>query len=120
LKNNLNYVKMVNRRYRKGYRFEHRVKKYLERFGYKVFRLAGSKPIDLIAIKVGGEAIYYIECKSTNYVKRAGKKLLRVTSGLPGRAIVAYRDIRNRIRFYDPVMEREVSIPPSKELDKYQ
>ncbi len=110
---------MVNRRYRKGYRFEHRVKKYLEKMGYKVFRLAGSKPIDLIAVKKGGKSIYYIECKTTKYTKRTGVKLLTITEGLPGKAVVAYRDDNNRIRFYDPRENREINIPLVKEIDKF-
>ncbi len=109
---------MVNKRYRKGYRFEHRVKKHLEKLGYKVFRLAGSKPIDLIAVKIGGKTTYYIECKTTKYTKRTGKKLLSITKDLPGKPLVAYRDDSNKIRFYDPTENREIKLPRVKELDK--
>jgi len=41
-------------RYRKGYRFELKVKKLFERQGYVVYRSAGSKgAADLVALKAG-------------------------------------------------------------------
>ncbi len=52
---------MPNKRYLKGRYFEYRVKEYLSKKGYLVFRLAGSKPIDLIAYK--DHKLYLIECK---------------------------------------------------------
>jgi len=48
--------------YRKGYSFERRVKRTLERKGYFVVRSAGSKFPDLIALDKNGKA-YIIECK---------------------------------------------------------
>jgi len=48
--------------YRKGYSFERRVKRTLERKGYFVVRSAGSKFPDLIALDKSGKA-YVIECK---------------------------------------------------------
>ena len=48
--------------YRKGYSFERRVKRTLERKGYFVVRSAGSKFPDLIALDKDGKA-YVIECK---------------------------------------------------------
>lgn len=110
---------MVNRRYRKGYRFEHRVKRYLEKLGYKVFRLAGSKPIDLIAIGWEGGDIYYIECKTTRYTKRTGNKLIEIIGERPGVPVVAYRDEYNKIKFYDPKNNKEIKIPNAKDLDKF-
>ena len=52
----------MGRRYEKGRRFEYRVKRELERQGYVVFRCAGSKPVDLIAMKRGGPNLI-VECK---------------------------------------------------------
>lgn len=63
---------MPNKFYLKGKAFEHRVKKYLEKKGYTVFRLAGSKPADLIAIN--SQTIYIIECK---YAKKSITRKLK-------------------------------------------
>jgi len=47
-------VVQVVSRYRKGYRFELKVKKLFERQGYVVYRSAGSKgAADLVALKAG-------------------------------------------------------------------
>jgi len=50
--------------YRKGRRFEYRVKKFLEERGFVVFRIAGSKPVDLIAINGTFNIVMIIECKN--------------------------------------------------------
>ena len=49
--------------YAKGRRFEYQVKKMLEKDGYIVFRLAGSKPLDLIAFRKG--KVMFCECKTS-------------------------------------------------------
>lgn len=62
----------MNRNYLKGRRFEYRVKEYLEKEGYVVFRCAGSKPLDLIAFKKPGMfthtqwecSLLFVECKA--------------------------------------------------------
>jgi hypothetical protein len=50
----------------KGYRLELNVKRALGRAGFFVFRGAGSKPIDLIAIKrrPSGVDVVLVECKA--------------------------------------------------------
>ena len=48
--------------YVRGRSFEYRVKALLESMGFVVFRLAGSKPFDLIAFGPKGN-VYLIECK---------------------------------------------------------
>ncbi|MEM2352024.1 MAG: hypothetical protein QXT26_06415 [Thermoproteota archaeon] len=53
----------MNKRYAKGRRFEYRVRQYFEKNGFVVFRLAGSKPFDLLAFKPG-ERPLFIECKA--------------------------------------------------------
>jgi len=53
--------------YRKGRDFEYRVQKMLKRTGWTVFRFAGSKPLDLLAIKNG--QTYFIECKTNKPTK---------------------------------------------------
>ncbi|RLE85043.1 MAG: hypothetical protein DRJ96_08350 [Thermoprotei archaeon] len=59
---------MVNRRYERGRRFEHRVRRLLEAAGWVVIRAAGSRPIDLVAMKRG--AILMIECKKGGRISR--------------------------------------------------
>jgi len=48
--------------YVKGRAFEYRIKHNLERDGFTVFRFAGSKPLDLVALKHG--KILFCECKT--------------------------------------------------------
>ncbi len=105
---------MPNQRYRKGYRFEIRVKKHLERLGYRVFRLAGSKPLDLIAMYMG--EIYLVECKTGRITKRSRERLVEMVRNTGAKPVIAYRDEKNRIRFLDPVENREVSIPAARRL----
>jgi len=111
---------MVNKRYRKGYLFEIRVKKYLERRGYKVFRAAGSKPLDLIALS--DRKVYLIECKARsikNISKKAGERIKNLAVDTCGEPIIAYKDDRNKIHFYNPIEEVEVDIPDIKGLSSY-
>ncbi|RLI87854.1 MAG: hypothetical protein DRP01_00545 [Archaeoglobales archaeon] len=51
------------RSYKKGARFEREVKRKLESIGLIVFRLARSKPFDLIGFDLERGKIYLIECK---------------------------------------------------------
>jgi Holliday junction resolvase len=60
--------------YERGRNFEYRVKRYFESKGFKVFRCASSKPIDLIAIKRG--EVILIECK-INYCSPSAKEHIR-------------------------------------------
>jgi len=62
-------------RYRKGRQFEYRVKRLLTRNGWKVFRCASSKPLDLIAAK--NNRVLFIECKS-NY-REYGPEMKRLS-----------------------------------------
>ena len=61
--------------YRKGYKFEREVKKFLEDVGYCVIRSAGSKKPDMIAGKKGN--VLVIECKyvSKNVVYLSKKEV---------------------------------------------
>jgi len=49
--------------YKKGYKWEQRVKEAYARGGWIIFRCAGSKPIDLICFKRGKKPIF-VECKA--------------------------------------------------------
>lgn len=53
--------------YSRGRRLEWKFKKYLEGIGFVVFRCAGSKPVDLIALSP--EHRYLVECKSSKISK---------------------------------------------------
>ena len=55
--------------YKRGRRFEYRVKEKLERLGYVVIRSAASKPIDLVALKAGCPPLF-IECKLGKVTRR--------------------------------------------------
>jgi len=51
---------MTNPNYIRGRRFEYRVKEALEKDGWIVFRCAGSKPVDLIAFKMGPKSLFHV------------------------------------------------------------
>lgn len=110
----------MNNRYRKGYQFEHRVKRYLEKKGYKVFRAAGSKPIDLIAISK--KTIFLIECKThSEKIKRASEKIREIAKDTCAIPIIAYKKKdRNKIFFLDAKENQElIDIPDAENLGKY-
>jgi len=108
---------MVNKSYKKGYRFEIKVKKYLERLGYKVFRLAGSKPLDLIAFS--RKEVYLIECKyrRTN-LNKARKKILELSKGIPIYPVIAI-NVNGNIRFLDAETGKEIKMKHVNSLDDY-
>ncbi len=108
---------MPNKRYRKGYKFEIRVKKFLEGIGYKVYRSAGSKPVDLIAIS--NRDVLVIECKSSRVTKSSIERLAKEVEGLNVRGLIAFRDGVKKIKFLDVMENREVRLTPvSKHIDK--
>jgi len=57
--------------YERGRDFEYRVKRALEGLGYVVVRCAGSKPVDLVAMKPG--VVIFVECKKSGYIDIAQK-----------------------------------------------
>jgi Holliday junction resolvase len=59
---------MSIKKYAKGRRLEWRFKKYLEERGWRAFRCAGSKPVDLIALREGKVCI--VECKTSRISKK--------------------------------------------------
>lgn len=82
----------------KGTKFEYRVKEALEREGYLVFRMTGSTPFDLLAVKDGRMLI--VECKvdRRHFTPTSKKKLLEYRKlaethfKIPCEAILAYRE----------------------------
>ncbi len=84
------------------------MRKYLEKKGYKVFRLAGSKPADLIAMK--NQQIYIIECKVEDRIRKtAREKIITLTEGTPAKPLIAIRKNR-KIVFIDPIKNIELTI----------
>lgn len=79
---------MASRNYQKGYRFENRTRKYLERLGWYVIRSYRSWGIyDLIAIPpqdkkdpLWRNVPLLIQCKYNGYVKPAERKALEDSS----------------------------------------
>ena len=109
----------MNNRYRKGYRFEHRVKKYLEKKGYKVFRIAGSKPIDLIAMS--SRIVYLVECKGhREKLHKASERILEISGETCAKPIIAYRKKDNKIGFIDVKENKKVEdIPDAVNINEY-
>jgi len=89
-------------RYKRGRKFEYRVMRYIEKEGIDgkknvaVFRLAGSKPTDLIVISDG--KAYLIECKTNLYLPPDDRKKLKELERITGsKVFVAMRKERSII-----------------------
>jgi len=68
----MNHTKNGGRtNYEKGRDFEYKVKRILEGLGYVVVRCAGSKPVDLVAMKPG--VVVFVECKKGGRIDIAQK-----------------------------------------------
>ncbi len=117
----IHYFRMVNKMYKRGYKFELRVRKYLEDLGYTVFRIAGSKPIDLIALS--RDKVYIIECKATKMkntnIRRMAEKMVKYTKDTIAIPLLAYRDEDNKIVFFDLRSNAIINIPAANNLEKY-
>jgi len=82
-------------RKKKGTNFENYVKRKLEFLGYKVFRCAASKPIDLIALAPG--EVVLVECKDYENPPRSGfSTLLELAEELDVKALAVYKR-KNRV-----------------------
>lgn len=87
--------------YRKGRRFEWRVKKFLEAKGYWVMRSGGSKgPPDLAAAKKG-EGLFLIECKvnKSDFSSKERLELLAEAEKAGATALLAFRAPGNGTRY---------------------
>ena len=95
--------------YSKGRRFEYKVRDKLVKAGFKVFRCAGSKPIDLVAVSKnsnGQPTVLLIECKKSCILPEKDRKklihLAKETGGIPifaypnGKSIILYDLIHNK------------------------
>ncbi len=77
--------------YEKGRSFEYLVKRHLEREGYRVFRVAGSRgPSDLVAARRG--ELLLVQCRTRGYLPPKRRERLRMLAEEVGaRAIIAQR-----------------------------
>jgi Holliday junction resolvase len=88
--------KMSN--YRRGYTFELRVKRSLEKRGYFVVRSSGSHgPVDLLAVSKDGK-ILGIQCKLDGYLPpKEFRKLLVLASRYPVVLYLASKNENGRV-----------------------
>ena len=88
----------------KGSRFEHEVKKALEKQGYFVIRQSCSRFPDLIAIGPETKKAYFIECKCNKYITKGEKEELINMRKFGGIAVAWPEYIGNKkvICFRDP------------------
>lgn len=82
--------------YRKGRRFEWRVKELLESNGFFVVRAASSKPIDLVAVRAG--EVFLVECKygSSKPTEREKQKLVEIAEKAGAIPILAIKEKGSR------------------------
>jgi len=90
--------KEMNNNYRRGYNFELRVKRSLEKRGYFVVRSSGSHgPADLLAVSKDGKVLA-IQCKLDGYIPpKEFRKLLTLTSRYPVVAYLASKNENGRV-----------------------
>jgi Holliday junction resolvase len=86
--------------YRKGRRLEYRVRDYLRRNGWAVFRCAASKPVDLIALKEGAKPML-IECKygSSHPTKKEKSSLVELARKAGAYPVIAHAEKYGKINF---------------------
>jgi len=96
--------------YSRGRRFEWLVRDLLESRGWVVVRAAGSKPVDLVALR-GGRALP-IECKYDAGMPRERRELLAELARRAGaRALLATKKRHERgVRLIDVESGGEISI----------
>jgi len=88
-------------RYEKGRLLEYAVKRKLEEADYTVFRCAGSKPCDLMALKLG--EILLVECKAGRnpYASQEALNRLKTLAQEVGATpVLAVRKTHRSIRFH--------------------
>lgn len=89
---------MVSGPYRRGVRFEHKVRRYLEGLGYVVLRSARSRLPDLVALREG-ERPKLVECKIRRHdlTRRERARLMGLAECCGAEALIAYRGRRGGI-----------------------
>ena len=87
--------------YAKGRTLEHAVRDRLRAEGYTVFRCAGSRPVDLVAIREG--KILLVECKAEKHPSLTPKQLkhiLEISEKVHGSVVLAVRRKHRGVRWY--------------------
>jgi len=93
-------------KYAKGRRIEYKVKNILSKAGWYVWRLAASKPFDLIAIKNG--KILIIECKRGSLLTKMERiKLLEIAKN-GGATLILAKYENNTMHFYKILSENQM------------
>jgi len=93
-------------KYAKGRRIEYKVKNILSKAGWYVWRLAASKPFDLIAIKNG--KILIIECKRGSLLTKMERiKLLEIAKN-GGATLILAKYENNTVHFYKILSENQM------------
>ena len=88
--------------YSKGRNLEYSVKERLKGLGYMVFRCAGSRPVDLIAIKEG--KILLVECKTglnPFLSPKQSNHILEISKNSNATPILAVRKKHREIRWFE-------------------
>lgn len=99
--------------YKKGYRFEYRVKKFLEERGWFTTRSPASKGVDIIAMK--GDRKLFIQCKksSKEYIYAYGLgSLIEAGKREHAEVLLVYGFERSPI-YVRPITEDNVKIKKS-------
>ena len=88
----------MNNNYRRGYNFELRVKRSLEKRGYFVVRSSGSHgPADLLAVSKDGKVIA-VQCKLDGYLPpKEFRKLLVLAARYPVTPYLASKSENGRL-----------------------
>jgi len=97
-------------RYAKGRRLEYQIRDLLIENGWLAFRLAGSKPFDVIALKKG--QILLVECSHVDMTKSEMEKLWSLAVRAGGKAIFVKKD-KGKISVF--LIEKTEKIPISLE-----
>lgn len=93
-------------KYAKGRRIEYKVKNILSKAGWYVWRLAASKPFDLIAIKNG--KILIIECKKGSLLTKIEKAKLLEIAKYGGAMLILAKYENNTVHFYKILSENQM------------
>lgn len=79
-------------KYKKGRRWEYKVRDHFKSQGWLVIRAAGSKPLDLVCLKQGKKPAL-VECKTKNYLTKSEKeKLLGMAKQADATPILVFND----------------------------
>ncbi|MEM3412009.1 MAG: restriction endonuclease [archaeon] len=97
--------------YRKGYKFEYRLKTYFEKNGFLVLRSPASKsPLDLVVISKNKD-LFFIQCKKSSkdkiYVYNL-KELLELAKRYKAKPLLAFSF--NRTKIFIKEIEKDAEI----------